>query len=174
MTSLLIVFKRWYLFLVNRLSKVQFKIEINCSQYPIKDKVLLIQCGIAFFVVICLFCLHSVPYFENVSLGWASVLGVCLLLIISNNNDDFKACLLMVEWSSLLFFATLFVLMESLTKIGLIKFIGEQMSDLVKLVDDKYQLITAILLVLWVIVFLNSLCEFSQTKPNVLFVRCPH
>lgn len=60
---------------------------------------------------------------------------------------------MMVEWSSLLFFATLFVLMESLTKIGLIKFIGEQMSDLVKLVEVKHQLTTAIFLVLWVIDF---------------------
>lgn len=58
----------------------------------------------------------------------------------------------MVEWSSLLFFATLFVLMESLTKIGLISFIGEKLSDLVKMVPVKDQLTVAILLVLWVIV----------------------
>lgn len=91
----------------------------------------------------------------QVSLGWASLLGVCLLLIISNNNDDLKNCLMMVEWSSLLFFATLFVLMESLTKIGLISFIGDQLSELVKLVSLESQLTVAVLLVLWVISILQ-------------------
>lgn len=61
-----------------------------------------------------------------------------------------KSCLLMVEWSSLLFFAALFVLMESLTKIGLIKFIGEQLSVLVNLAPPKHQMLVAVLLVLWV------------------------
>lgn len=75
---------------------------------------------------------------------------MCLLLIISN-NDDFKATLLMVEWSSLLFFASLFVLMESLTKIGLIEFIGVKLSDLVKLASPEHRLTAAVLLVLWVI-----------------------
>lgn len=66
---------------------------------------------------------------------------------------------MMVEWSSLLFFATLFVLMESLTKIGLIKYIGEQLSELVKLAPVTQRLTVAIFLVLWVnfIVYLNYL-----------------
>ncbi len=60
----------------------------------------------------------------------------------------------MVEWSSLLFFATLFVLMESLTKIGLIEFIGVQLSKLVELASDEHRLTIAMLLVLWVKFFL--------------------
>lgn len=57
---------------------------------------------------------------------------------------------MMVEWSSLLFFATLFVLMESLTKIGLIEFIGVKLAELVKLVSVEHRLTVAVILVLWV------------------------
>ncbi|KAG4073046.1 hypothetical protein HA402_009465 [Bradysia odoriphaga] len=127
--------------------------------YPIKNKELLIQCGIAFFVVICFFFLHAVPYFENLSLGWASLLGVCLLLIISNNNDDFKTSLLMVEWSSLLFFATLYVLMESLTKIGLIEYVGSQMSKLVEMASTDNRHTAAVLLVLWVSTIISAFLD---------------
>lgn len=109
--------------------------------------------------MVVFFILHAVPYFKNVSLGWASLLGVCLLLIISD-NDDFHACLLMVEWSSLIFFATLFVLMESLTKIGLITFIGHQLSELVKIASEDNRMVVAVLLVLWV----NVLFIFNSYK----------
>ncbi|KAJ6624626.1 P protein [Pseudolycoriella hygida] len=129
------------------------------KMYPIKNKLLLRQCGTAFAVVICFFFLHSVPYFENISLGWASLLGVCLLLIISNNSDDVKTCLLMVEWSSLLFFATLFVLMESLTKIGLIRVIGEKLADIVKHFSPDNRLAMAVLVVLWVSAFISAFLD---------------
>lgn len=88
------------------------------------------------------------------------MLGVCLLLIITN-NEDFKSVLLMVEWSSLLFFASLFVIMESLTKIGLIGFIGSQLANVIKTFDEKHRLAAAVLLVLWVTAF-RFLTQRSQ------------
>lgn len=150
----------------SQITKINFKLSIH--QYPIKNKQLLTHCGIVFAVVICFFFLHAAPFF-NVSLGWTSLLGVCLLLIISN-NEDIKTCLLMVEWASLLFFATLFVLMESLTKIGLIKFIGEKLSDLVKLAAPENQMLVAVLLVLWVKHLLRV--NFGSVI-NTFFIRCP-
>lgn len=46
-----------------------FNLKFQFSQYPIKNKLLLKQCGVVFCVVISLFCLHAAPYFENLSLG---------------------------------------------------------------------------------------------------------
>lgn len=61
----------------------------------------------------------------------------------------------MVEWSSLLFFATLYVLMESLTKIGLIQYFGDQMSKLVETASIENRHTAAVLLVLWVFFLLH-------------------
>lgn len=131
----------------------------------------MIQCGICFAIVILLLVLHSAPYFEHLSLGWIAILGMILLLIISS-NEDFKSCLLMVEWSSLLFFATLFVLMESLTRIGLINFIGDQLSNVIKLASAEYQMGCAVTLILWVDIRIERI--FALRFLNSVFTRCLH
>lgn len=61
-------------------------------------------------LVIVLFFLHSSPYI-NLSLGWTALLGTLLLLIVAD-REDFDGIMARVEWSTLLFFAALFVLME--------------------------------------------------------------
>lgn len=45
------------------------------------------------------------------SLGWTALLGAILLLILAD-REDMEAVLARVEWSTLLFFAALFILME--------------------------------------------------------------
>lgn len=61
-------------------------------------------------LVIILFFFHSMPFF-NLSLGWTAFLCVLLLLILAD-NEDLDGLVARVEWSTLLFFAALFVLME--------------------------------------------------------------
>lgn len=48
---------------------------------------------------------------ERLSLGWTALLGAILLLILAD-REDMEAVLARVEWSTLLFFAALFILME--------------------------------------------------------------
>ena len=54
--------------------------------------------------------MHSVPNL-HLSLGWTALLGVLLLLILAD-SEDLDGLMARVEWSTLLFFASLFVLME--------------------------------------------------------------
>lgn len=83
-------------------------------QYPIRDKWLLVKSGFVLSFVITLFFLHSVPHL-HLSLGWIALVGTSLLLILAD-SEDFDGLMARVEWSTLLFFASLFVLMEVMSE----------------------------------------------------------
>lgn len=89
------------------------------------------------------------PYIERLSLGWTALLGTILLLILVDRRD-IEPIMARVEWTTLLFFAVLFVLMESLAKLGLIDFIGNQTEAIILSVDEGYRLAVAIIIILWV------------------------
>lgn len=99
--------------------------------------------------MISFFFLHSVPSIQKLSLGWTALLGALLLLILSERND-LESVLAHVEWSTLLFFAALFVLMESLSELGLIDWIGSQTELIILSVNEESRLAVAILIILWV------------------------
>lgn len=61
-----------------------------------------------------------------------------------------EAVLARVEWSTLLFFAALFILMEALAKLGLIEWIGKQTENVILSVGEESRLAVAIILILWV------------------------
>ena len=132
--------------LIEMLCYVFYKISF---QYPIKNKNLLIKSCIVLTFVIVFFFLHSLPQIKGLSLGWTALLGAILLLILAD-QEDMDAVLAHVEWSTLLFFAALFILMESLTVLGLIDFIGDHTESIILSVSKKYQLFVATLLILWV------------------------
>lgn len=127
-------------------------------QYPIRDWTLLIKCLVALtFVLVCFFC-HSLEYFNRLSLGWTALLGAILLLVLADRKS-IESILVHVEWSTLLFFAVLFVLMESLAKLGLIEWIGSQTEDLILAVDEEARLAVAILIILWVSALVSAFVD---------------
>lgn len=117
--------------------------------YPLRKKGLLIKSGIALAFIIVLFMVESFPQVHRLSLGWSALLGVILLLIISN-RDDMDAILHRVEFSTLLFFAAMFVLMEAVERMGFITWIGSGCEDIIKSVSKEYRLAVAIIIILWV------------------------
>ncbi|XP_012265153.2 P protein [Athalia rosae] len=118
------------------------------EKYPIRDTFLLVKCGVTLLFVITLFFLHSIPNL-NLSLGWTALLGVLLLLVLAD-TEDLDGLLARVEWSTLVFFASLFILMEALSRLGLIAWIGKQTEAVILSVNEESQLAVAILLLLWV------------------------
>ncbi|XP_011499629.1 PREDICTED: P protein [Ceratosolen solmsi marchali] len=118
------------------------------AKYPIRNKLLLAKSGFSMILVIVLFFFHSLPHF-NLSLGWTSFLCVLLLLILAD-TEDLDGLMARVEWSTLLFFAALFVLMEALTKLGLMAWIGKKTELVILSVSEESRLAVAILLLLWV------------------------
>ena len=119
------------------------------AKYPIRNFKLLIKSAITLVFVISFFFLHSVPNLQRLSLGWTALLGAILLLILAD-REDMEAVLARVEWSTLLFFAALFVLMEALSELGLIDWIGRQTESVILSVGEESRLMVAILIILWV------------------------
>lgn len=108
--------------------------------------------------VISLFILHSVPHIQNLSFGWAALIGLMALLIVTE-KEDIDQCLHQVEWSTLLFFAALFILMECLTILGLITWIGDLTENLIESVSEENRLAFALVLILWVSAILSAFVD---------------
>ncbi|PSN39360.1 hypothetical protein C0J52_13582 [Blattella germanica] len=109
---------------------------------------LLLKSSVALLFTVVMFCLHSVADF-NLSLGWIALLGAILLLILAD-NEPIDGVLGRVEWGTLLFFASLFILMEATARLGFIRWIGTQTENVILTVDESSRLTVAILLILWV------------------------
>lgn len=98
--------------------------------------------------MISLFFLHSVPELQRLSLGWTALLGAIFLIILAD-IEDMEAILARVEWSTLLFFAALFILMEALSELGLIEWIGNMTENIILGVSEESRLMVAVLIILW-------------------------
>ncbi|KAH8376936.1 hypothetical protein KR093_002292, partial [Drosophila rubida] len=119
------------------------------AKYKIRNKPLLIKCCIALGFAVLLFVMHSLPFMQGVTLAWAAMLAAILLLILAN-KPDMDAVLDHVEWSTLLFFAGLFVLVEVISELGMIDWVGDLTIDMIQSVGEEHRVITAIMLVLWI------------------------
>lgn len=156
--------------------KIKKLILFSKFQYPIRDKWLLLKSGCALTFVIVMFFIHTLPN-VNLSLGWISLLGAILVLILAD-SENLESLLVRVEWSTLLFFASLFILMEvgiffkyenenrrnmikiekkffsfsfqALSLLGLMSWIGKQTEAIILSVDEESRLAVAIILILWV------------------------
>nr|XP_032525585.1 P protein-like [Danaus plexippus plexippus] len=118
------------------------------AKYKIRDRNLLMKSSVAIAFVVIVFFMHSIPELNRVSLGMTALLGAILLLTLADRSD-LEPILHRVEWSTLLFFAALFVLMEALSKLGLISFIGGLLEHLIFKVDEKYRMGVSLMLILW-------------------------
>ncbi|XP_072762399.1 P protein isoform X2 [Anoplolepis gracilipes] len=139
------------------LEKYKTTLEELQEKYPIRDKWLLVKSGFVLALIITLFFLHSLPQM-HLSLGWITLIGVSLLLILAD-GEDFDGLMARVEWSTLLFFASLFILMEALSRMGLITWIGKQTEYLILSVNEESRLAVAILLLLWVSAIASSFVD---------------
>ncbi|XP_068622152.1 P protein [Battus philenor] len=119
------------------------------NKYKIHDIALFVKACVAVGFVVLVFFLHSFPELNRVSLGWTALLGAILLLTLID-RQDIEPILHRVEWSTLLFFASLFVLMEALSKLGFIDFIGTHTEALIMWVRESARPAVALLLILWV------------------------
>ncbi|KYN03922.1 P protein, partial [Cyphomyrmex costatus] len=136
-------------------------------QYPIRDKWLLTKSGCVLALVIMLFFLHSLLHLQ-LTLGWIALLGVLLLLILVD-SEDFDGLMARVEWSTLLFFASLFIFMEALSRLGLIFWIGQKTEDFILSVNEESRLAVAILLMLWVSALAS--CFVDNVPLTTMMVR---
>ena len=118
-------------------------------QYGIKDPALLKKSGAILIVVILLFFAHSAfptPLFTvaTIAIGGA----VVMLLVTSPHHVEEQ--LDSVEWTTIIFFAGLFIMIHGLQYMGLIEMIADLISDTVSKASEANRLMVAVLLLLWV------------------------
>ncbi|TDG47328.1 hypothetical protein AWZ03_006321 [Drosophila navojoa] len=128
------------------------------SKYKVHDKPLLIKSVLSFLFAIVLWLLHSHPFFEGATLAWTALMASMLLLILYD-SPDLSAVFMRVDWSMLLFFSALFVLVEACSELGLIHWLSKLTINIIAHVDPKYQVVTAIMLVLWISAFFGIFIE---------------
>ncbi|CAN8001025.1 unnamed protein product [Ixodes hexagonus] len=80
------------------------------EKYKIRNWSLLIKSGLVLLVVILLFFMQSIPN-VHLSLGWIAILGAVTLMILADLSE-LEGVIARVEWTTLIFFGALFVVME--------------------------------------------------------------
>ena len=144
------------------------------AQYGIKDFSLLVRAGSVLVLVILGFFLHPLIHLP---VAWVALIGGVLTLLLTTPHE-LEEALEKVEWTTLLFFAGLFVLVHSLDYMGVIKWIGNQIVAVISNFEDKgTQLTVAVLLLLWVSAiasaFIDNIPYTATMVPVVLLLALP-
>ena len=120
------------------------------AKYGIKDYKMLTTSGFILGLVILGFFLHPITHMP---VSWIA-LGGGVLMLLATSRHEIDEPLEEVEWTTLLFFAGLFVLVHSLQYMGVINFIGEYVEQAIKWFpqgdDGIIRLTAAMVILLWV------------------------
>ena len=122
------------------------------AKYGIKDPQMLKVAGTILVLVILNFFLHPIT---PIAVSWIALVGAVVMLLATDRHE-LEEPLHHVEWTTLLFFAGLFVLVHSLQYMGVIAFIGEYVERAIAFFGSDtgdgqtVRLAAAILIVLWV------------------------
>lgn len=122
------------------------------SKYGIRDPRMLKVAGFILVLVILNFFLHPITH---IAVSWIALVGAVIMLLATDRHE-LEEPLHHVEWTTLLFFAGLFVLVHSLQYMGVIAFIGEYVERAIAFFGSDtgdgqtVRLAAAILIVLWV------------------------
>ncbi|TDG49483.1 hypothetical protein AWZ03_004166 [Drosophila navojoa] len=120
-------------------------------------KLLLLSTGVLIFVIVC-FLVQSVPRWRTLPLGWVALLGVILLLIMVN-REDMEHLIHRIEWTTLLFFGAMFVMMECVERLGLLVSIAEFTEHVILAVSMEHRLTMAIFVILWTTALASSILD---------------
>ena len=145
------MFLKWYYADEFSGSRIRDVAELE-AKYGIKDPAMLKVAGTILVLVILNFFLHPITH---IAVSWIALVGAVVMLLATDRHE-LEEPLHHVEWTTLLFFAGLFVLVHSLQYMGVIAFIGEYVERAIAFFGSDtgdgqtVRLAAAILIVLWV------------------------
>jgi Na+/H+ antiporter NhaD/arsenite permease-like protein len=129
------------------------------KEYRIRNKPLFALSAVVLACVVLMFFLETfISKWIHLSLDNVALIGAMSVIVLSDTHD-FDHVLEKVEWSSLLFFATLFIMMGSLEELGLIGFVGDLVTNVILRVDDRYRLPVAITVIIWLSAILSAIVD---------------
>ena len=93
-------------------------------------------------------------------------------MLLATSRHDIEKSLEEVEWTTLLFFAGLFVLIHSLQYMGVIDYIGDFVRSAIEIFDVNYRLGAAVLIILWVSAIASAFIDnipYTATMIPIVF-----
>jgi len=106
---------------------------------------------------------------HKVEPAWFCVMGMFACAIMFERHD-LEKYLEVVEWGTLLFFALLFVLVESLSELGVIRMLGEGVIKLIEAFPEDTRMAMAIIIMLWVSSLGSAFLESLPFTTTIVYV----
>ena len=116
------------------------------AKYGVKDAKMLKASGTILGLVILGFFLNPILH---IPVSWVALIGAVVMLLVTERHL-LEEPLEKVEWTTLIFFAGLFVLIHSLQHLGVISWIGDQVESAISYFSAEYQFVAALVIILWV------------------------
>ncbi len=116
------------------------------AKYGIKNPKMLKSSGSILGLVVLGFFLNPILH---IPVSWVALIGAVLMLLVTDRHD-LEGPLEKVEWTTLIFFAGLFVLIHSLQHLGVIEWIGQQVIAAIISFEESSRLVAALVILLWV------------------------
>lgn len=132
----------------------------------ILDKSMFAQLGVVFFAIFLALCLHPVHHVEPAWFTMMAMFG-CAILFEPHKMGEY---LEYVEWDTLLFFALLFVLVEGLSELGVIRLLGDGIIAFIELFPDDGRTAVAIIVILWVSAIGSAFLESLPYTTTVVYI----
>ncbi|XP_065369908.1 P protein-like [Calliphora vicina] len=134
------------------------KVQNLRANFPIKNISLLAVCLMALFITLLFSILARIPNLLKVSKGWIAILSALLALSLTN-YENIEGMLTRIDWSTMLFFVTLSILMQVLISLGLLENIGLMLEHLIINVSEDNRLTVAILAIIWISAILTTFID---------------
>nr|XP_037272793.1 LOW QUALITY PROTEIN: P protein-like [Rhipicephalus microplus] len=127
------------------------------EKYRIREPALLVKSTIVLASVIVLFFLQSIPSI-HLTLGWIAILGAVMLMVLADTRE-LDAVIARVEWTTLIFFGALFVVMEALVELKLLLYVGHLTQNWIRSVHHDSRLTVSIIIITWVSALASSFVD---------------
>ena len=124
-------------------------VELLRIKYGIKDKLLLKKSGVILIAVILAFFAHSSLHHPLLTVATIAIGGAVIMLLVTSPHRV-EEQLDSVEWTTIIFFAGLFIMIHGLEFMGLIDMIADLISGTISKASEENRLMVAVLLLLWV------------------------
>ena len=169
----ILAFLKWFYrdFLAQPMAN--FNIAELRKKYEIHNPVLLAKSGLILGAVLVLFFLHPV---HHVDTSWVACVGALGLMIVATPHE-LHHVFTHVEWDTLLFFAALFVMIEAMAMMGLIRAIGSALAAFIAAAPVESRLRVALTVILWTSATVSGLLDnipYTATMVPVVRILSEH
>jgi len=144
-----------------KLDLVALKHENRITDMPMFAKLLVVL--LAILLALLLSPIHKIEP------AWFAVMGMFACAILFERHN-FSIYLEFVEWDTLLFFALLFVLVETLSELGVIRMLGDWILAFIEVFPVESRMSMSIIIILWVAAFGSAFLESLPFTTTIVYV----